>query len=235
MGFRPNNREATLLAFAISYFVFFASARTVFARYYLPLFPILAVGGGGLAVTWWWWATRTRALAVAVVLVAVGYSVLLSAALTMHTSVQPQRALRAAMEQLVETEEGTRVPTVACPPEPFGDYTGLGFVLGGLRVKRDVLSLDRAWLRGQRHDFLIVPEVHEILVFRNEPTSEAAQTLRALAAGDLPYRLVKAVHTSFLHRDFYGWLDPYFRVAPERGEMGFRVYRLDVGSLDDGE
>ena len=76
---------------------------------------------------------------------------------------------------------------------------------------------------------MIVPEIHEILVLRNEPASEAALTLRALAAGELPYDLVEEVRTTYLHRDLYGWLDPYFRVAPERGEMGFKVYQLAGG------
>jgi 4-amino-4-deoxy-L-arabinose transferase-like glycosyltransferase len=228
MAIRPSAREATLLAFALAYFIFFATARTVFARYYLPLVPVFAVAVGGMATSIGRRGATSRIVMTAALVIAIGYSALLSFSITRHTGLAPQRELRARLQEMLRHGHGGDRPTVARPPEPYGDYTGLAMALRGLPLRSERLYLDRTWLEEQRSELLIIPELHVVHIFRNEPESEAARTLRALAEGELPYRLVTQVKSSYLHRELYGWLDPYFLVIPERRGMGFQVYRLDV-------
>ena len=63
-----------------------------------------------------------------------------------------------------------------------------------------------------------------MVAFRNHPNSATARTLRALAAGELPYRLVADVGVDYLTRSLYTLLDPYFGFSVERGAVGFRLY-----------
>ena len=86
------------------------------------------------------------------------------------------------------------------------------------------LLVDPGWLREERPDLLVVSDVDEVVAFRNHPGSPAAATRRALAAGELPYRLAADVRVDYLTRGLYTLLDPYFGFAVERGAVGFRVY-----------
>jgi hypothetical protein len=142
-----------------------------------------------------------------------------------------QEALVAAVEQALADHRFPTPPAVAHRSHFMFDYSGARHALQGLPVQQVKLPLDADWLRAHRPPLLIVSDMDEIIIWRNHPVSREAETLRALAAGELPYRLVADIPVSYFQRDLYGWLDPYFRVSYERGQVGFRVY---ASTGDDG-
>ena len=215
-------REASLLLFAAVHFVFFATAQSVFPRYFLPLTPVLVLAAaallGGLAAR----RGRARDLALAAGGLTAAYTLALAVSLTAHTGTAPQRALREAVDSLAATEKAQ--PRVGYVPNRFGDYTGVRAALQGLPITPVQLLVDPSWLEEERPDVLVVSDIDEVVAFRNRPGSRTAATLRALAAGELPYRLAADVRVSYLTRGLYTLLDPYFGFSVERGAVGFRVY-----------
>jgi 4-amino-4-deoxy-L-arabinose transferase-like glycosyltransferase len=223
---RRHPHAATLLAFALPYFLFFATSRSVFQRYYLPLVPLLAVAAAGAAVRLGRGGARRRAAGVALAVVAAGHGLALSASLVRHTGLRPQQALRQALERRLAERRAPTPPRVAVTRDRVADYSGAAWALRGLPLEPAALRLERAWLRRERPELLVVAEIDEVVVRRNLPGSEAAATLADLAAGRLPYRLLDEVSVTYLHRGLYARLDPYFGVSTERGAVGFRVYGL---------
>lgn len=215
-------REAALLLFAAVHFVFFATAQSVFTRYYLPLTPVLVIGAAALLDEFARRRGAARTLALAGGGLAAAYTVALAVSLTTHTGTGPQRALRDAVAGLATTQ--TPPARVGYVPDRFGDYTGVRAALRGLPVTPVQLLVDPQWLQEERPDVLVVSDIDEVVAFRNHPASATAKTLRALAAGELPYRLAADVRVSYLTRGLYTLLDPYFGFAVERGAVGFRVY-----------
>ena len=116
----------------------------------------------------------------------------LAVSLTAHTGTGPQRALREALQGLAATQ--STPPRVGYVPDRFGDYTGVRAALRGLPAMPVQLLVDPTWLGEERPDVLVVSDVDEVVAFRNYPKSTTASTLRALAAGELPYRLAADVH-----------------------------------------
>ena len=217
LAYRATAREAALLLFAAAHFVFFATAQSVFPRYYLPLTPVLVIAAAGLLV-----ALAPRWLALAAGGLAAVYTLALAVSLTIHTGTLPQAALRDAVARLTgAAEPPARVGYV---PDRFGDYTGVRAALRGLPVTPVQLLVDPGWLAEERPDLLVVSDVDEVVALRNHPGSTTATTLRALAAGELPYRLAADVRVTYLTRGLYTLLDPYFGFSVERGAVGFRVY-----------
>jgi len=215
-------REAALLVFAAAHFVFFATAQSVFPRYYLPLMPVLLVAAAALLTALARRGGAMRNLALVAGGVTAAYTLALTVSLTAHTGIGPQRALRDAVAGLAATQ--TPPPRVGYVPDRFGDYTGVRAALRGLPVTPVQLLLDAQWLEHERPDLLVVSDVDEVVAFRNHPNSATARTLRALAAGELPYRLVADVGVDYLTRGLYTLLDPYFGFSVERGAVGFRLY-----------
>ena len=214
---RATVREAALLLFAAAYFLFFATAQSVFPRYYLPLTPVLVIAAAALVV-----ALAPRPLALAAGGLTAVYTLALAVSLTIHTGIGPQHALRDAVARLTAAEKPP--PRVGYVPDRFGDYTGVHAALRGLPVTPVQLLVDPGWLQEERPDVLVVSDVDEVVAFRNHPGSTTAATLRALAAGELPYRLAADVRVTYLTRGLYTLLDPYFGFSVERGAVGFRVY-----------
>ena len=222
LAWRATVREAALLAFAAVHFAFFATAQSVFPRYYLPLTPVLVAAAAVLLTALARRGDAARTLALAAGGLALAYTLALAVSLTAHTGTDPQRALREAVQGLAATQ--ARPPRVGYVPDRFGDYTGVRAALRGLPATPVQLLVDPTWLGEERPDVLVVSDVDEVVAFRNYPRSTTARTLRALAAGELPYRLAADVRVDYLTRGLYTLLDPYFGFAVERGAVGFRVY-----------
>jgi 4-amino-4-deoxy-L-arabinose transferase-like glycosyltransferase len=219
---RATMREWILLGFAAVHFLFFATAQSVFPRYYLPLTPVLVVAAAALLTALGARGGTARAVALAGGGVAAAYTLALTASLTAQTGTAPQQALRDAVARL--TAPPGPAARVGYVPDRFGDYTGVRAALRGLPVTPVQLLVDPEWLKEERPDVLVVSDVDEVVALRNHPGSRAATTLRALAAGELPYRLAADVRVSYLTRGLYVLLDPYFGFSVERGAVGFRVW-----------
>jgi 4-amino-4-deoxy-L-arabinose transferase-like glycosyltransferase len=209
-------RVATLFAFGVPYFFYFATARTVFPRYYLPLVPVLVVAAAQAATA------APRRLRVATTAITAAYGFALCWSLTAHTTMRPQAELR---ELIARELAAMRVPAPRLARNsPWFDYAGYSGILRDLPVTVVALVLTRDWLEAERPDLVVVSQLDEIVARRDDPASAAARALDALATGSLPYRLAGEVRVSYLNANFYAWLDPYFGAAHERGEMGFRLY-----------
>lgn len=219
---RATVREAALLAFALVHFLFFATAQSVFPRYFLPLMPVLVIAAAALLAASAARGGTARTAALAGGGIAAAYTLALAVSLTANTGTGPQLALREAVTRL----SGSQTPParVGYVPNRFGDYTGVRAALRGLPITTVQMLVDPQWLGQERPDLLVVSDVDEVVAFRNHPGSATATTLAALAAGELPYRLGADVRVSYLTRGLYTLLDPYFGFSVERGAVGFRVY-----------
>lgn len=221
---RGGVRAAAVLAVALAWFAFFATAQSVFPRYYLPLLVVLAVA----AAAWTTGGGRWARLRVGAGALAAAYGLALAASLGAHTGTEPQRALRAA---IAERAAGTPAPpSVGFVLDRFGDYTGVRAALRGLPIRPVPLILHPDWLAEERPDLLVVSDVDAVVAHRNHPGSPAARTLDALAAGELPYRLVADVRVDWFTRALYVAFDPYFGFAVERGAVGFRLWARTPGA-----
>ena len=215
-------REAALLAFALVHFLFFATAQSVFPRYFLPLMPVLVIAAAALLAAWAARGGTARTAALAGGGVAAAYTLALAVSLTANTGTESQLALREAVTRLTASQ--TPPARVGYVPNRFGDYTGVRAALRGLPITTVQMLVDPQWLEQEQPDVLVVSDIDEIVAFRNHPGSAIATTLAALAAGELPYGLAADVRVSYLTRGLYTLLDPYFGFSVERGAVGFRVY-----------
>jgi 4-amino-4-deoxy-L-arabinose transferase-like glycosyltransferase len=219
---RATVRETALLAFAAVHFLFFATAQSVFPRYFLPLMPVLVIAAAALLADLAARPGAARTAALAAGGLTAGYTLALAVSLTANTGTEPQLALREAVTRLTASQ--TPPPRVGYVPNRFGDYTGVRAALRGLPIATVQMLVDPQWLEEERPDVLVVSDIDEIVALRNHPGSATATTLAALAAGELPYGLATDVRVSYLTRGLYTLLDPYFGFSVERGAVGFRVY-----------
>ena len=222
LAWRASVREGALLAFAAAHFLFFATAQSVFPRYWLPLMPVLVIAAAALLAALAARGGTARAVALAAGGLAAAYTLALAVSLTAHTGTRPQQDLREAVQRLTASQ--TPPPRVGYVANRFGDYVGVRAALRGLPITPVQLLVDPQWLEQERPDLLVVSDIDEAVAFRNHPGSAIARTLAALAAGELPYALVADVRAPYLTRGLYVLLDPYFGFSVERGAVGFRVY-----------
>jgi 4-amino-4-deoxy-L-arabinose transferase-like glycosyltransferase len=234
---RDRRAASLLLAAVVPYLVLVGASRAAVPRYYLPLLPFLAIAVGaalsGPARPAW------RPLAVAVGVVAFGYTGLLAAAQVRRLGLGPQRevgALTATLAERAAARGATLV--VAYPSRTWLHYDAVQRFIRRPDVRivelpvaytnpfvdpTDTPSPD-AWLAAQGVDVIVLPSWIENAVYRMRTPATPHAFLRALGDGALGFHEGGDFRTRYPTQCLYTWGDPMLDTHWETAIAGYRVF-----------
>lgn len=211
--------DRVLLAGAGVYFVLLGQTNVAFARYVVPLFPILAILAARMLVALP--VRRNARTVIALAIVAYGFALGFS------------QVARFSYDQQIDVARWIRgtFPAEAWPdlrvvvPEHMANYFQLQEPLARAGLAQRVAK-PQQWLDG-RPEVVVMPEWYAISVRRDQARAAQRDDLDRLESGEAGYREAVRWSTSYLQQDLYAWIDPAFAGDLYMGAIGFRVYVRD--------
>lgn len=211
--------DRVLLAGAVAYFVLLGQTNVSFARYVVPLFPVLAILAARMLVALR--LPRNAGAVIALMIVAYGFALGFSqvARFSYDQQIGVARWIRAAFP--AETWPSLRVVV----PEQMANYFQLQEPLARVGLAQR-MAKPQHWLDG-RPEVVVMPEWYAISVRRDRARAAQRGDLDRLESGEAGYAEAARWSTSYLQQDLYTWIDPAFASDLYLGAIGFRVYVRD--------
>jgi hypothetical protein len=238
---RDRRVAGLLLAAMVPFFVFLGGSRSAVPRYYLHLFPFLALAAG--AALDGLWTARVRVLGRGLVVLVLAYTVLLTVTQVARLGLGPQRSVGALIGRL--TAQAGRPLVVGYPNRIALHYDAVASFLRANQARvvdfpapfshlaseppcegcgDEVRARVRAWLDDAAVDVVVVSSWSENTIRRGRPDGWAAHLLDALADGSLGLTPVGDFRTRGLTQSWYTWGDPMLDTHWETAIAGYRVF-----------
>lgn len=211
--------DRVLLAGAGAYFALLGQTNVSFARYVVPLLPVLAILTARMLAV----LPVRRAARATIALGIVAYGFALGFSQVARFSYDQQIAVAAWIRAAFPAQAWPELRVVV--PEHVAPYFQLSAPLARVGLAQRTAK-PQHWL-DDRPEVFVLPEWYATSVRRDRARAEQRADLDRLESGEAGYVESARWESSYLQQDLYTWIDPAFASDLYMGAIGFRVYVRD--------